>query len=388
MKDRSAKGFNVIKFVTTQWTAAANDASGKVAYTGKTRIKIDPTFYQRMDERIDAVNEHGLVAAPVLLWAHPSQPQLNPGIALPAEQMIVLARYMVARYGAHQVIWMLNGDGEYRGERAEPWKKIGRAVFATSHPDRLATMHPGQGRWMKDEFGTEPWFNFNSYQSGHRDDEKNLRWFIEGPPSEGWKRQPHLPNINLEPCYEAHNSRSANSKHVFNAHDIRRAAYWSLLIAPPAGVSYGAHGFWSWELKPGEPLNHTGTGIAPPWHEAIKLPGSAHMKHLKDLFASLEWWRLRPEQDMLVEQPGNNSPKQFIAAARSENGNLCVIYIPEGGRVSLKMDRFKLIASAEWFDPATGRRSTIGRIKNEGTHSFDNNKDQDWVLILKEATKQ
>lgn len=383
LKDRAAKGFNVIKFVATQWTAATTDAEGQVAYTGKEPITINPAFYQRLDQRIDAINEQGLVAAPVLLWAHPNQPQLNPGVALSPAQMIVLARYMVARYGAHQVIWMLNGDGEYRGEKAPLWKEVGRRVFEQGHPDRLATMHPGQGRWMKDEFATEAWFNFNSYQSGHRDDEKNLRWLTEGPPSQGWKSQPPMPDINLEPSYEAHNSRSPNSTRVFDARDIRRAAYWSLLVAPPAGVSYGAHGIWSWEKQPGEPLNHKGTGVAPPWQQAIKLPGSAHMKHVKQLFASLEWWKLRPDQGMLAEQPGNGLPLEFIAAARSAQGDVGVIYIPTGGRASLKMDRFTSVVSAEWFNPVSGVRSKIGKVKNEGTHLFEASPDQDWVLVLR-----
>src|SRR4029453_6335556 len=78
------------------------------------------------------------------------------------------------------------------------------------------------------------------------------------------------------------------------------------------------------------------------------------MKHLRDLFSSLDWWRLRPDQDALVDQPGRESPDRFIAAARSESGDAFLAYIPEGGKIVIKMDRFKSGVAAHWFNPATG----------------------------------
>jgi len=381
LRDRVSKGFNVIQFVTTQWRAAAGNADARLAFYGKEKIHLDRVFYQWMDERVDAMNDHGIVAAPVLIWAiGGATAMLNPGNILPDDQIIVLARYMVARYGAHQVAWLLAGDADYRGEKAERWKKIGRAVFGENH-HRLATMHPGGQIWVADEFRNEPWFSFNGYQSGHSDSPQSLRWHTQGPPSQGWKKEPHHPEINLEPNYEAHIARP--SMKVFDAYTVRRAAYWSLLIAPPAGVTYGAHGIWSWEFKPNPPMTHPYTGIARPWHEAMKLPGSMSMKHLKSFFSSLEWWKLRPDQDLLVEQPGRDSPERFIAAARTENGEVGVVYIPVGGEVSLKMDRFRSIVAAEWFNPATGSRAPIGKIANRGAHQFRASGGEDWVLLLK-----
>ena len=41
----------------------------KLAGLGKEKpITIHPRFYQRLDERVDAVNAHGLLAAIVLTW--------------------------------------------------------------------------------------------------------------------------------------------------------------------------------------------------------------------------------------------------------------------------------------------------------------------------------
>lgn len=377
LKDREDKGFNVIQFVTTRWSAAYADASGRIPYTGRDRIELDPAFFQRLDTRVDAINQHGMFAAPVLLWAHASQPELNPGIQLPESQMILLARYMVARYGAHQVVWFLNGDGQYAGANADKWKRVGRAVFANTQPSRLATMHPGRMTWMTDDFAGEPWFHFTGYQSGHRDDEQHLRWLTQGPPSKDWTRPKPIPAINLEPNYEAHRSRTAGATHVFTDFHVRRAAWWSVLVAPAAGVTYGAHGIWSWESQKGEPLHHRGTGPALPWREAMKLPGSSDMQRLKTFMTELPWASLLPAQELLAEQPGDKDAQQFIAVARTDD--TIVAYLPAGGRV-----RFKSVEGfrrARWYDPRSGAWSGAAL----QSAAFDAPGAGDWVLVLDKA---
>ena len=386
LEDRTSKGFTAIQFVTTQWRAGAANADLRVAYLGKEKIWIDPVFYQWMDERINALNAHGLMAAPVLIWAvHANQRmlELSPGTSLPDDQIIVLARYIVSRYGAHHVIWILAGDGDYRGEKAERWKKIGRAVFGDS-PARLATMHPGGEEWVADEFRNEPWFSFNSYQSGHGDSDEALRWLTEGPPSRDWKTEPHLPFINLEPNYEGH--RGYTHRTLFDAHAVRRAAYWSLLVSPPAGVSYGAHGIWSWELSPREPMNHVGSGIAPPWYEAIDYPGSTSLKHMKALFDSLEWWRLCPAQDLLAEQPGASDSSRFVAAAKAEDDTWAMLYAPVGGKIAVRTESLAKPLVARWFNPREG--TWIGELAvTDGTQTFQTPDSEDWVFVIESKKK-
>jgi hypothetical protein len=342
-----------------------------------------------MDERVDAINDHGMIAAPVLIWTVPrivgipgTIPSLNPGMLLHDDQILVLAKYLVARYGAHQVVWIVGGDGDYRGEKAERWKKIGRSVLSPS-PKRLATMHPIPWVWVAEEFRDEPWYSFHGYQSCHGVGDEQLRWLTEGPPSQEWRKGSPYPIINLEPNYEALSPTYAGTPgKPFDAHAVRRASYWSLLVHPPAGVTYGAHGIWSWELKPQIPMNHPTAGVAPPWHEAIKLTGSTSMKHLKDFFNSFQWWKLRPAQEMIVDQPGFDTPCRFIAAAVSEEKDFGVVYLPEGGKVHLKTNLFSSPVVAEWFNPASGERTPAGTLNNQGTHEVQSLGEGDWVLWL------
>ena len=376
LKDRVAKEFTAIQFVMTQWRMAKKDADGNPTFTGEEKVSINPAFFQRMDNYVDAINHAGLLAVPVLLWAIRGED--NPGYYLPEDQKIVLADYMIARYGAHQVIWFLGGDGNYTGENAETWKRIGRAVF-NEDQHRLATQHVRGRSWIGKEFRNEPWFSFIGYQSGHGDDEGTFRWLNQGPPSTNWNNTPTLPVINTEPNYEAHNGYKYRKVH--NDHSIRRAAYWSLLVSPPAGVTYGGQGIWGWHLTVQAPADHLSTGLGSPWYIAKDLPGALSMKYLHQFFTSIEWWRLSPAPDVLTEQPGKKDASKFIAAAKSKAGDLLVVYLPEGGSVTLKTNSLKKGSSARWYHPRTGGWLNIGRIE-QPRQTFKTADRNDWVLLI------
>jgi len=374
LADRRSKGFTGIQFMANQHRAAPSDIEGRTPFSGIKRITINPLFFQRLDQRIDAVNDAGMVSAPVLLWILGD----SPGTYLPEDQRIVLARYMVARYGAHQIIWILGGDGNYQDERAEPWQRIGRAVFG-DNPRRLTTMHPQGLHWIADEFRHEPWFGFNCYQSGHGHGERDLRWLCEGPPATDWNKEPRHPNLNFEPNYEGHLPYGASKP--FDAHAVRRAAYWSLLVAPPAGVTYGAHGVWGWHLEERLPIDHLRTGIGPAWYDAIHFPGSTHMKYLRHLFSTFEWWRLRPAQELIAEQPGKSDPTKFIAAAKTEAGDLAVIYTPVGGSISVDFSQLALPVKIKWYNPAEGVFSDGETITTSEIRQLETPTQEDVVLV-------
>lgn len=387
LRDRVDKGFTAVQFVTTQWVCADGDEHGQPAFIGKERIAVNPAFYQRLDERIDTLNEHGLIAAPVLFWAltYGEEPVLSPGPTLSDDQLIVLGRYFTARYGAHHVVWILNGDGDYRGEKAARWRKIGRAAFG-ARPERLATVHPGGLHWVGDEFRHEPWLSFISYQSCHYHSPEAYRWHVDGPPAKDWSVEPHHPIINLEANYEAVYSLD-KAKKLFDDHDVRRASYWSLLVSPPAGITYGAHGIWSWQLTRGFPMNFPHAGEAPSWQEAMRLPGSTSMKHLKDLFTSFEFWRLRPAQELLVEQPGTQDPLRYVVIAVAEGGDWGLAYLPAGGTVHLRPEALGSSIEARWFNPRTGewlRSQPVGGSRLELTAPDE----KDWVVHFAGAAKR
>lgn len=322
LDNRVSNGFTGVQFVITQWRTAYTNAEGQVAYDGFDRIRIHPEFFRRIDDRVDAVNARGLLAVPVLLWTL-GQKQHNPG-QLPESQAIRLARYMVARYSANHVAFFLPGDGRYFDENAERWKRIGRAVF-DREPHPPVFLHPQGMQWPYEAFLSEKWVSAFGYQSGHGDDDRTLEWLHSGPPSEKWTREPQRPVINLEPPYEDHIAYQSRQRHT--ADTVRRTLYWSLLNAPTAGTSYGAHGVWSWETAPAEPQEHRGTGVARPWFEAMELPGSRQVGHLVRLLGSIRWWTLRPADELVSTGRGEDETAglTYVVYTR-EPGGECSLY--------------------------------------------------------------
>jgi hypothetical protein len=379
LDDRQAKGFSVIQFVSTHWFAAAGNAEGRQACYGREKILIDPVFHERMDARIQAINRRGMVAAPVLAWAanwNPYGLDLNPGTSLPEDQLLKLVQYQTARWGASPLIWILAGDADYRGAEAERWKRIVKAVWGSRH-NRLATMHPGGGMWVGEEFRGESWFDFIGYQSGHSSSPKDLSWHLEGPPAQAWAKQPALPVINLEPNYEAHHD--SHTGELFDSLAVRRAAYWSLLVSPPAGVTYGAHGVWSWESAPAVPMNHLNTAQARPWLEAIHLPGSMGIKYLRQLFGEIDWWELEPARDLLLPEALDRPLTEFVAMAASPARDWALAYLPAGGTLPIQLERMKKPPLFRWYDPRTGTWLPVSFV-SDGLFTAPDK--QDWVLWI------
>ncbi|MBI1257000.1 MAG: DUF4038 domain-containing protein [Chloroflexi bacterium] len=380
LHERVRQKFSVVQWVDTQWLASPQgDLNGDLAYTELDRIAVNPAFFQRLDERVAAMIQVGLLSVPVMLWAaewrSPEENQVDPGYSLPEDQAILLGRYLVARWSAYPVVWILPGDGDYRGEKAARWQRIGRGIFG-DQPHAPVSLHPGGMQWNGDEFRHEDWLDILGYQSGHGDDENTLDWLVCGPPATDWKQPPARVLINLEPPYENH--ISYQSKQRISADMTRRALYWSLLVAPTAGVTYGGHGIWGWDDGTTPPAAHPNTGIPLPWQQALLMPGAEQVRHISELFESIQWWRLLPAPELLVNQPGDEAKRRFIAVSKSTEDDLIVAYIPEDREFRLKLDGLTDDLSAVWFDPRSGGRQAASL---DGGH-FTTPAPGDWVLLL------
>ena len=411
---RKAQGFTAAQFVATQWHAAPDGGPDGPAWVGGERVSgLNPGFFRRLDARLDALTAAGIAGVPVLLWAIGGFPAAatNPGNVLSEADCALLAGYQVARWHAHPVLFILNGDGRYGGERAARWQRIGRAVFGATDPQRRppVAVHPGGRQWVGAEFGAEPWLDVLGYQSGHGGDAGAWDWLADGPPARDWPAVPQRAVVNLEPCYEHHNRMAARRGAAgapegrFTAADVRRALYWSLLVAPTAGVSYGGHGVWGWDDGTAPPLAHDATGV--PLHrlEALQMPGAQQVRHLADAFGALPWWELLPDRDLVREQSGfeDGLPEGYepgaaagaglagvlarAVAGRSADGRLAVLYLPAGGWVVLDGGRLAPGLAATWIDPRDGQRRDGPLLDPAAAPRLEAPDGRDWLLVLRPA---
>jgi hypothetical protein len=362
---RAQQRFTAVQVVMTQWRAGRADENGRVAFTvGAKGLEVDPAFFRRMDERIAQINRHGLVGILVQLWALTSKDKESPGENLSEEDAALLARYIHLRYGAYSVLWFLGGDGDYRGAKADKWKAIGRAAFPAGEMRRPVSLHPRGTQTPWEAFKDEPWVDYFSYQSGHGGAPSKWRWQAQDGPAKDWRLTPPHPVVDTEPNYEAHVSYQGAK---IDDYAVRRAAYYSLLSAPPAGITYGAHGIWPWMSEPGVPLDHPKSGIADPWRACLDYPGGRQMTVLRGVFDSLKWWDLRPDPALVEGYTVAEDFSNYIPAARSQDGSFALLYLPKATAVQVKGNWARKV----WIDPQTGR------------HQQQEPVEGDWLLLLR-----
>jgi hypothetical protein len=377
---RRSQGFSVIQFFSTHWRALATDPEGQVSYTEDGPFTVNPAFYQRLDPKVEAIARHGLLASAIVVLALYDE---EPAWTWPVDQVIRFARWLRARWGAYHVAWSLGGDGNFQGERAERWQAIGAAAYSDP-PEALVTMHPFGWSWVGDEFRDQSWLTFYVYQSGHSDEEAKVRWLPEGPHTTDWLTPPPRPIINVEPNYEDHPSYASGVR--FTAAEVRRATYWSLLVTPTAGVTYGHFSLWAWasQREPvGQAIRRQSEYLLDPWWTVLDTPGVQSMSIARRYFESGEWWNLRPAPDLLAAQPGTSDIRQFVTAARTASGDWTVVYLPVGQSIRLSPGVATGV-SARWFNPRNGHWSAATRKENtDGRQSFSAPDAGDWVLDLR-----
>lgn len=377
LTQRKKNQYNVVQVVTTQWRGCERNAEGQRAFSGSGRISINPDFFQRIDDRIDAINAHGLVASPVLLWALPfgDGRELSPGYYLPKQEAVLLAKYIKARLQGNHVIWTLGGDGRYTDDFEQRWKYIGRQVF-DEYTQAPVTLHPHGRSWIGELYEDEAWLDIIAYQSSHSNAKGTVDWITQGPMAEKWDQIPAKPLINMEPNYEEIHFR-------ITAEDVRNASYWSLFATPISGISYGANGIWPWIQTAGELVeNHNNPDGRGPstWFESIEFPGSKQIGMLSAFIQEYDWWTLKPAQELLSTQPGIEAFNQFISVVSDDRKTLIMVYTPTNNDFSIRLPRNDY--RARWFDPIKGTYRNALIERKEHLVKFSPPEAQDWILVL------
>lgn len=379
LKQRHENHYNTIQYVTTEWRGSEANAEGERAFSGSGRIAINTDFFDRIDRRTDEINAHGLLAAPVLLWALPvgDGRHFSPGYTLPNEEAVLLAKYIVARLQGNHVLWILGGDGEYTEEHEQRWKYIGQQVF-DSIDNAPVTLHPRGSSWIGELYDDEDWLTVIAYQSSHSNKQPVVDWINKGPMAKMWHHLSPRPIINMEPNYE-------EIRFEITAEDVRNASYWSIFATPPSGITYGANGIWPWIQRKGELIENHGNpdGRGPStWRESIEFPGSKQIGYLSEFIQRFEWWRLKPAPNLIIGDPTAEGYDRFISIVADNAKDLILGYLPHAMPFSLRISADSEYG-LQWFDPITGKL-TQGSCERDSTILKCNPpEDHDWVFVLK-----
>ena len=195
----------------------------------------------------------------------------------------------------------------------------------------------------------------------------------------GYNRTPTMPVTMIEANYEGENLLGGPPTTDVT---LRLQEYWTMLSGA-TGQLYGNH--YTWGFQHG------------PWRERLDTVAVTQLGYLVQLFESLAWYDLVPDQDHRLVTAGYGRPvtsghvsdSTYATAAMTADGSLGLVYVPSIRGITVDMSRFGGPVTGRWYDPTSGTYTTIAGspFANTGSHVFspsDKNiaGDHDWVLVL------
>jgi hypothetical protein len=196
-----------------------------------------------------------------------------------------------------------------------------------------------------------------------------------------YNSSPTLPVFMIEANYEFANNNNFFSG-TAGAFMLREQEYWTM-TSGASGQIYGSHY-----------TNHFNTG----WQTNMNSPGALETKYVTQLFGSLPWWNLVPDQAHQIVTSGfgtyssgngNLTAANYATTAWVTDGSLAVVYDPAGNALTVDLAKFSGPVTARWYDPSNGTYTAIAGspFANSGSHVFstpgaNHDSNPDWVLVL------
>ncbi len=374
--DRAGKGFNVGHLFVP-----GNGWGRESSLLDETYTILDTEHMNKVEEMIRYANSKGIT-----VWIHGWWTRENMKSDIGAEKIQRWWRYLIHRFGAYNVIWVIAGEYNmynYGGFSLDFWKDLGKLIKLEDPYKRIVSLHTTPPFWdggaEAPQWSTgsvlhqEPWLDYNQSQVGHG---KYANEMIPSVVSEDYNHIPSKPIVVTEPWYEFIEGNSGGL-------DIRFAA-WSAILSGAAGHTYGGGHVWLASV-PESP------GGAGPWpletgfdRTTYDYEGAVSMMHLASFFKEIEWWKMAPHPELILEYP-----QPFCLAKPGEE---YVLYLRYGGTVKLKMDSS---ASANtytfyWYNPANGKKYDSKPIQGTKLLEFSCPESypgvldyKDWVLHLR-----
>jgi hypothetical protein len=270
-----------------------------------------------------------------------------------ADNARAYAKWMAERYKDEPNIVWANGFD------TQPWnyEDVAREFAAGIREGgarQLMTYH-ACGPYSSSYFHNEDWLDMNFIQTW-KDYE-----LIGKMVAEDYKKEPVKPVIHVEGAYEDGIEYPTGP---ITSYLVRWQAYMAFLNG--GFHTYGHNDLWR---------------KSPYWRECVDAKGANEMTVLKDFFASLAWWKLRP--DLSLFGPENTKGR---AAAISEDGDFAVVYFTSRMALPVHIGRVGggVNVRAVWIDPASGRRVSEMTV-NGDVYEFSSPPCCDDALLLLKA---
>jgi hypothetical protein len=113
------------------------------------------------------------------------------------------------------------------------------------------------------------------------------------------------------------------------------------------------------------------------------MPAAKQMSSLAKFVNTVDFWKLRPQPKALASQPGNESPRRFIAAAGTSPNTLSLVYVPEDRTLNLALNALPQSPSVSWLNPRTGESNRAVAVVSGTSCQFPTPGPGDWLLVVR-----
>jgi len=206
--------------------APSLENEGGQPYLAKDMSVVNPQYFDYADRRFKHLVDAGIVPAIVGAWG---RGDCNSMEKFGAATMKRHWRYLIARYSAYPVIWILAGEIPEETKAGHgPWAEVAtylRSIDPYHHP---LTCHTGRGRRVAE--GDIPVIGFDMV-GGKHDERLAVEPHTVAIVSSAYSTKPPMPVLVGETCYEGHMQQGFG--------DVHRRMFWGSILSGAAGHLQG-----------------------------------------------------------------------------------------------------------------------------------------------------
>jgi hypothetical protein len=347
LSERKKQGFNVIQVMITgvypEWGTmkGVKHENAMDAWLNQNPLTPNEKYFKRTDSIISVAGAYGIIL--VVGVYHAIDVEKN---RISIQNARTWATWLSQRYKIYKnIVWSMYPHADSASlpiikETIEGIKKgDGGTHLITAHPDPSP---------KSSSFFEQQWLSFNTLQTW------NSRFINYEMVKTDYDKLIVKPVVNGEARYEGEDGTTP--------FETRRAGYWSYL----------AGGFYTY--------GHKDNWMAPSkWRSWYRSDGAGQMKIMGDIFRSVEWWKLVPDDSVLVEITKGN------VAARSKDSHWIIAYLTTMKPVTVRLNTITGLkkVTAWWLNPLTGKRKKTGVYDTFGNQLFFPPKNwQDAILLI------
>ena len=323
---RTNQGFTLLQ--GTLYTLDNRNEGGSIfENVGSEHLNVD--FFKWVDKRVQYIMEKGLALTFWIDWSECWSAGMS------GDKYKRYARYVLSRYTAYNI--MLGVMGEYEEiSNAGAIRDAGefiKSIDPYQHPLSTHTVNN-----TADDFGNDNWIDFHGQQSWTTDVSSYNSAAIRD-------RAYGKPVVQMEIGYE--NELGG---------DVYRKGGWASLVGG-AFFTYGQRRI-AWD----KPAN---------WNTDLHTPGATEMTHVRTFWNPIAWWEMEPDNSLV-----NGG---FCLA---KSGQEYIVYLPDGGSVSVNLSAASGSLGVEWFNPRSGLTTSGGTVTGGGSRNFTAQDTNDWILHI------